>query len=49
LIRAALYGLKKIYRPGFASTKAEVILIGIVVSRALPLIQHDGASERSDG
>ncbi len=50
LVRAALYGLKKIYRPGFTYKKAGVILIGISdarVSQGALFIEH-GAGEKSD-
>ncbi len=50
LVRAALFGLKKIYRPGLAYKKAGVMLTGIsdagVVQRSL-LVQH-GVGEKSE-
>ncbi|BCT69546.1 Y-family DNA polymerase [Nitrosospira sp. NRS527] len=50
LVRAALFGLKKIYRLGFAYKKAGVMLIGIgeaAVSQGSLLVQH-GAGEKSE-
>ncbi|MEY3123241.1 MAG: hypothetical protein RI993_2066, partial [Pseudomonadota bacterium] len=50
LVRAALFGLKKIYRPGLAYKKAGVMLTGIgdagVIQRSL-LVQH-GVGEKSE-
>ncbi len=50
LVCAALYGLQKIYRPGFAYKKAGVILIGIgdaMVSQGSLFSEH-GAGDKSD-
>jgi DNA polymerase V len=49
LVRAALFGLKRIYRPGFAYKKAGVMLMGIssaAVSQGSLLAQH-GNDEKS--
>ena len=50
LVRAALYGLKKIYRSGFAYKKAGVILIGIGDARVSQgsLFSEHGAGDKSE-
>lgn len=50
LVRAALFGLKKIYRPGYAYKKAGVMLMGIgqaQVGQGSLLLEH-GSGERSE-
>ncbi|SFO21792.1 DNA polymerase V [Nitrosospira briensis] len=50
LVRAALFGLKKIYKPGYAYIKAGVMLMGIgeaQVAQASLLLKH-GAGQRSE-
>lgn len=49
LVRAALFGLKRIFRPGFAYKKAGVMLMGINDARAAQgsLLPEHGADERS--
>ena len=50
LVRAALFGLKRIYRPGFAYKKADVMLIGIgpAAVQQLSLLAQHGAGDRSE-
>ncbi len=49
LVRVALFGLKRIYRPGFAYKKTGVMLIGIVPAsmRQLSLLPQHGAGDKS--
>ncbi|MEP6606229.1 MAG: DUF4113 domain-containing protein, partial [Nitrosospira sp.] len=49
LVRAALFGLKRIYRPGFAYKKTGVMLIGIAPAsiRQLSLLPQHGAGDKS--
>lgn len=49
LVRAALFGLKRIYRPGFAYKKTGVMLIGIgpAARQQLFLLPQHGAEEKS--
>jgi nucleotidyltransferase/DNA polymerase involved in DNA repair len=49
LVRAALFGLKRIYRPGFAYKKAGVMLIGIAPAsrRQLSLLLQHGAGDKA--
>ena len=50
LVRAALFGLKRIYRPGFAYKKTGVMLIGIgpAAVRQLSLLAQHGAGDKSE-
>ena len=50
LVRAALFGLKKIYKPGFAYKKTGVMLIGIgpAAVQQLSLLAQHGAGDRSE-
>lgn len=50
LIRAALYGLKRIYRPGYAYKKAGVMLTGIAPTavRQASLFAPHGAGDKSE-
>ncbi|SOD42772.1 Y-family DNA polymerase [Nitrosovibrio sp. Nv4] len=51
LVRAALFGLKKIYKPGYVYKKAGVMLMGIgeaQVAQGSLLLEH-GAGQRSEG
>jgi DNA polymerase V len=50
LVRAALFGLRKIYRPGYAYKKAGVMLMGIgeaQVKQGSLLLEH-GSGNRSE-
>ena len=49
LVRAALFGLKRIYRPGFAYKKTGVMLIGIgpAAVQQLSLLPQHGAGDKS--
>ena len=49
LVRAALFGLKRIYRPGFAYKKTGVMLIGIgpAAVQQLSLLAQHGAGDKS--
>jgi DNA polymerase V len=50
LVRAALFGLKRIFRPGFAYKKTGVMLIGIgpAAVKQLSLLAQHGAGDRSN-
>ncbi|GAB1719355.1 MAG: hypothetical protein NTAFB09_10860 [Nitrosospira sp.] len=51
LVRAALFGLRQIYRPGYTYKKAGVMLMGIgkaQVAQDSLLLEH-GAGQRSQG
>jgi DNA polymerase V len=50
LVRAALFGLKRIYRPGFAYKKTGIMLVGLASAdrRQLSLLPQHGIGDKSE-